>query len=163
MPNTINQSGWPTHVDDENWYGIFRLLIMLGPMTLSLHQNKTTASSITRKWLSLIARFMGPTWGPSGADRTQVSPMLAPWTLLSGMFTNTKPALGYFKTVSCSRDVVYETLTWQTAQFSWNGGNYHLTPNRLDILYDTLHLCKLQKQAADADYIFLKLWIKYYR
>ena len=27
---------------------------------------------------------MGPTWGPSGADRTQVGPMLAPRTLLSG-------------------------------------------------------------------------------
>ena len=27
---------------------------------------------------------MGPTWGPSGADRTQVGPMLASWTLLSG-------------------------------------------------------------------------------
>ena len=24
-------------------------------------------------------------WGPSGADRTQVGPMLAPWTLLSGL------------------------------------------------------------------------------
>ena len=34
--------------------------------------------------LTLIARFMGPTWGPSGADRTQVGPMLDPWTLLSG-------------------------------------------------------------------------------
>ena len=34
---------------------------------------------------SLIARFMGPTWGPSGADRTQVGRMLTPWTLLSGM------------------------------------------------------------------------------
>ena len=33
----------------------------------------------------LIAKFMGPTWGPSGADRTQVGPMLAPWTLLSGI------------------------------------------------------------------------------
>ena len=32
----------------------------------------------------LIWRLMGPTWGPSGADRTQVGPMLAPWTLLSG-------------------------------------------------------------------------------
>ena len=38
-------------------------------------------SFITR---TLIARFMGPTWGPSGADRTQLGPMLAPWTLLSG-------------------------------------------------------------------------------
>ena len=34
--------------------------------------------------LSFIARFMEPTWGSSGADRTQVGPMLAPWTLLSG-------------------------------------------------------------------------------
>ena len=34
---------------------------------------------------SLIARFTGPTWGPYGADRTQVGPMLAPWTLLSGI------------------------------------------------------------------------------
>ena len=33
---------------------------------------------------TLIARFMGSTWGPSGADRTQVGPMLTPWTLLSG-------------------------------------------------------------------------------
>ena len=37
--------------------------------------------------VSLIARFMGPTWGPSGADRTQVGPMLAPSTLLSGMIS----------------------------------------------------------------------------
>ena len=36
-------------------------------------------------YTSLITRFMGPTWGPSGADRTQVGPMLVPWTLLSGM------------------------------------------------------------------------------
>ena len=35
---------------------------------------------------SLIARFMGSTWGPSGADMTQVGPMLAPWTLLSGLW-----------------------------------------------------------------------------
>ena len=34
-----------------------------------------------------IARFMGPTWGQFGADRTQVGPMLAPWTLLSGIST----------------------------------------------------------------------------
>ena len=34
--------------------------------------------------VTLIARFIGPTWGPSGAGRTQMGPMLAPWTLLSG-------------------------------------------------------------------------------
>ena len=33
---------------------------------------------------SLITSFMWPTWGPSGADRTQMGPMFAPWTLLSG-------------------------------------------------------------------------------
>ena len=35
---------------------------------------------------SLIAMFMGPAWGPPGANRTQVGPMLAPWTLLSGLW-----------------------------------------------------------------------------
>ena len=34
---------------------------------------------------SLIARSMAPTWGPSGANRTKVGPMLAPWSLLSGI------------------------------------------------------------------------------
>ena len=33
---------------------------------------------------SLVARFMGLTWGPPGANRGQIDPMLAPWTLLSG-------------------------------------------------------------------------------
>ena len=31
-----------------------------------------------------LSRFMGSKWGPSGADRTQVGPMLAPWIFLSG-------------------------------------------------------------------------------
>ena len=31
--------------------------------------------------LTEIARFMWPTWGPSGANRTQVGPMLAPMNL----------------------------------------------------------------------------------
>ena len=34
---------------------------------------------------SQIVRIMGPIWVPPGADRTQVGPMLAPWTLLSGL------------------------------------------------------------------------------
>ena len=44
-----------------------------------------TKSSWHRKEpVPLTTRFMGPTWGPPGADMTQVGPMLAPWTLLSG-------------------------------------------------------------------------------
>ena len=33
---------------------------------------------------TLIARFMGPTWGSSGAHMTKVGHVLAPWILLSG-------------------------------------------------------------------------------
>ena len=39
-----------------------------------------------------IAKFMGPTWVPPGSCRTQMGPMLAPWTLpsgdTSGLFTS---------------------------------------------------------------------------
>ena len=34
---------------------------------------------------SMIAKFMGPKWGSPGAGRTQVGPMLATWTLISGL------------------------------------------------------------------------------
>ena len=34
------------------------------------------------------AKFMGPTWGPPGSCRPQMGPMLASWTLLSGMLSN---------------------------------------------------------------------------
>ena len=47
-------------------------------------KNDNYATIISMPWshhmcTSLIARFMGPKWGPSGADRTQVGPMLSPW------------------------------------------------------------------------------------
>ena len=32
------------------------------------------------------SKVYGPTWGPHGADRTQLGHMWAPWTLLSGKF-----------------------------------------------------------------------------
>ena len=45
-------------------------------------------NDVSMCWIpTLIARFMGPTCGPSRVDRTQVGPMLAPWTLLSGKIT----------------------------------------------------------------------------
>ena len=40
-----------------------------------------------------VARFMRPTWGPTGADSTQVGPTLASWTLLSGAIINYVRAL----------------------------------------------------------------------
>ena len=38
---------------------------------------------------SQITKFMGPTWGPLGPCRHQMGPMLAPWTLLSGLSSDT--------------------------------------------------------------------------
>ena len=35
--------------------------------------------------MSQIAKFMEPTWGPPGSCRPQMGPMLAPWTLQSGV------------------------------------------------------------------------------
>ena len=49
------------------------------PLVTTIHVACTPLLHVTT-----VARFMGPTWGPSGANRTQVGPMVAPWTLLSG-------------------------------------------------------------------------------
>ena len=55
--------------------------------------NKThTHTSISK--ITLTARFMGPSWSPSGADRTKVGPMFAPWIFLFG-----KPS--FFDTMMC--------------------------------------------------------------
>ena len=53
------------------------------PVLACMCRKKHSIRQILYAWkygISLIARFMGPTWGPSGADRTQVGPMLAAWT-----------------------------------------------------------------------------------
>ena len=60
---------------------------------------------------SPIARFMGPTWGPSGADRTQVGPMMAPWTLLFGMPLST----GIY-CILCWY-IISVTLSWSNKDF----------------------------------------------
>ena len=45
----------------------------------------------------LLVSLIGLTWGPSGAHRTQMGPMLAPWTLLS------RPCIGMiFSSLSLS-------------------------------------------------------------
>ena len=47
-------------------------------------------------------QLMGPTWGPSGADRTQVGPMLATWTLLLGLLH--KDRISFPKCLQLIRD-----------------------------------------------------------
>ena len=53
-------------------------------LTEGISPNDQLIKYVRHSWL-LIARIMGPTWDPSGAERTQVGPMLAPWTLLSAL------------------------------------------------------------------------------
>ena len=56
-------------------------------MTVKLPQKSRygkVIASFKITWCTQIARLMGPTWGPPGACRPQMVPMLAPWTLLSG-------------------------------------------------------------------------------
>ena len=53
-----------------------------------MHRNKPNITYLLGNNLpgnSKIAKFMGPTWGPPGSCRPQMGPMLAPWTLLSGL------------------------------------------------------------------------------
>ena len=55
-----------------------------------------------REWIShfipsQIAKFMGPTWGPPGSCRPQMGPMLAPWTLLSGILYCTSDYLSMLR------------------------------------------------------------------
>ena len=62
---------------------------------------------------SLIARFMGPTWGPSGADRTQVDPRFAPWTLLSGSDPALSRGLTTFETCRVLTIPIYLLCKWK--------------------------------------------------
>ena len=83
---------------------------------------------------SLIAMFMGPIWGPSRADRTQVGPMLAPWTLLSGIvsqITNNSTVLfnSVFKLTSNKTSKLYITGPHGIWGFPWSIAIHLWIPN----------------------------------
>ena len=66
-------------------YLIFRWVILIW-QGCEWHKKGNRNNGCLGDMHPLIARFMGPTWSPSGADRTQVGPMFTTWTLLSGPF-----------------------------------------------------------------------------
>ena len=68
--------------------------------------------------VSQIARFMGPTWGPSGADRIQVGPMLAPWTLLSGVFKSSL-CNSFEDQASVAADFIYRCQIFKWIVETW--------------------------------------------
>ena len=65
----------------------------------------------------LIARFMGPTWGPSGTDRTQVGHIFAPWTLLSGALTVTNYSIKSVYWILCVFQYLFMIQGHQGLQF----------------------------------------------
>ena len=73
---------------------------------------------------SLIARFMGPTWDTSGADRTQVGPMLAPLTGHLGCFIHS--LLNYFfntgQSLNCYGVIQQHCTIWQICQIAFTNG-----------------------------------------
>ena len=92
---------WPISLETILTHIFFFFIIII--ITVDVYtsapciQGRFTNIGIRYTWLShgsvnipmkasLIARFMGPTWGPSGADRTQVGPILAPWNMLYGVW-----------------------------------------------------------------------------
>ena len=87
----------------------------------------TVLGCVSSKWsTTLIARLMGPTWGPSGADRTQVGPMLAPWTLLSGDVKYLKCIYGVPET-----ETIDYLLKWKCGHFDeiWVDSCYQRASN----------------------------------
>ena len=63
------------HLSNYDWHLVGNIMSFHG-MTFSWNEEDEDATF-------QIARFMGPIWGPPGADRSQVGPVLAQWTLLS--------------------------------------------------------------------------------
>ena len=63
----------------------------------------------------LIARFMWPTWGPPGADRTQVGPRWVTWKVLSGTCSQCEFRVSMIKQlphklhVSCNYKIYYKS------------------------------------------------------
>ena len=79
----------PKGVSFTNRVGTWILNVHVGPGCVNTYVNPRHAITplclcFNSALSPLIARFMGRTWGPPGANRTQMGPMLAPWTLLSG-------------------------------------------------------------------------------
>ena len=59
--------------------------IETGPWCWATDRWKMSSNMCLDNSNSQIAKFMGPAWGPPGSCRPQMGPMLAPWTLLSGI------------------------------------------------------------------------------
>ena len=64
-------------VDALNFYHVY-------PESTDLAHTVSFCHKICQKYHNPVEKFMGPIWGPAGSCLSQMNPVLAPWTLLSG-------------------------------------------------------------------------------
>ena len=102
---------------------------------------------------------MGPTWGPSGADRTQVGPMLAPWTLLSWIASY--PSFQADLYSKHSRTWSQRQLFFRQRQIVYSLDNQR-NFNLLYMLYQhCMKVLWLRSNLADEGFLSLYIYISY--
>ena len=116
------------------------------PVTGGFPSQSTNNAENVSIWWPLIASFMGSTWGPSGADRTQVGSMLAPWTLLSGTSLCMIRLHVCFRVASLALGQPY--YWW--ILFRWMKGIWHIIHKYKTILSVSKHkwLCKIKSRCS---------------
>ena len=72
--------GWQGY--SQNLFQLILFYIFIYKIWRS-NQPPISSSTSIRTFMTQIAKFMGPTWGPPGSCRPPMGPILAPWTLLS--------------------------------------------------------------------------------
>ena len=92
---------------------------------------------------SQIAKFMGPTWGPPGSCRPQVGPMLAPWTLLSGMVHVPDMLSPAQSTLLCLYHVSCAHYWWISWTLKWSQSNRYgsFVPKSHSIYNSQYNIC----------------------
>ena len=85
VPSVCARSLWAMgithiHTGSLRGYGLYYISFVRSSRIYFTHGDRGWQASSSE-----IAKFMGPTWGQPGSCRSQMGPMLAQWTLLSGM------------------------------------------------------------------------------
>ena len=110
---------------------------------------------------ALEASFMGPTWGPPGADRTQVGPMWATRKLLSGI-CSTSSVLAMVILQSCTKPSILWTFIiylTRSSQFSIVKHLERSWTSLWDITYKTIQSIWASAVSKSAtDHLWWSLW-----
>ena len=97
---------------------------------------------------SQIQKFMGTTWGPLGPCRPQMGPMLAPWTLLSGLhcWTQLQTWLVAMQFSSMEQNPIRERTTFQCVDHQY-----------LTVVADKCLFCACRHRYSDVTWVSLHL------